>query len=305
MMKKALLIVLTILALTGCKRALVDHDTVRAAVSTQMKSYPESRLQDLYKSFFQDRFGPGHIISDRQSTLNHILSELASADTLMGPATEPCGWQGNYVRVNLSVIDDGLMTAEDLTDALIASAKEVTPEDIERWKTEWAEIETIIEKAYPDIPDLAADKTNIAQLLSSGQYAYHHSSAYNAAYHPHYRIIAKDLLKLNMPITVNLRYTGTNGSALKFAQEMVSSGTVAAIRAEEGNLKYEYFQSLDDPETILLIDSWTNQEAIDAHHATPMMAKIAELREKYDLHMSVERYVGIETPEGENKFIRQ
>ena len=197
MMKKALLIVLTILALTGCKRALVDHDAVRAAVSTQMKSYPESRLQDLYKSFFQDRFGPGHIISDRQSALNYILSELASADTLVGPATEPCGWQGNYVRVNLSVINDGLMTAEDLTDALMASAKEVAPEDIERWKIEWAEIEAIIEKAYPDIPDLAADKTKIAQLLSSGEYAYHHSSAYNSAYHPHYRIIAKELVILN------------------------------------------------------------------------------------------------------------
>lgn len=304
-MKKALLIVLTILALTGCKRALVDHDAVRAAVSTQMKSYPESRLPDLYKSFFQDRFGPGHIISDRQSALDYILSELASADTLMGPATEPCGWQGNFVRVNLSVIADWQTSAEALTDALMASAKEVAPEDIERWKIEWAEIESIIEKSYPDIPDLAADKTKIAQLLSSGQYAYHHSAAYNAAYHPHYRIIAKESVKLNMPITVNLRYTGTNGNALKFAQEMISSGTVAAIRAEEGNLKYEYFQSLDDPETILLIDSWTNQEAIDAHHASPMMAKIAELREKYDLHMTVERYNSAETPKGENMFIRE
>ena len=304
-MKKALLIVLTILALTGCTRALVDHDAVRAAVSTQMKSYPESRLPDLYKSFFQDRFGPGHIISDRQSALDYILSELASADTLMGPATEPCGWQGNFVRVNLSVIADGQTSAEALTDALMASAKEVAPEDIERWKIEWAEIESIIEKSYPDIPDLAADKTKIAQLLSSGQYAYHHSAAYNAAYHPHYRIIAKESVKLNMPITVNLRYTGTNGNALKFAQEMISSGTVAAIRAEEGNLKYEYFQSLDDPETILLIDSWTNQEAIDAHHASPMMAKIAELREKYDLHMTVERYNSAETPKGENMFIRE
>ena len=109
----------------------------------------------------------------------------------------------------------------------------------------------------------------------------------------------------DMPITVNIRYTGANGNALKFAEEMIASGTVNAIRAEEGNLRYEYFQSLDDPETILLIDSWANQEAIDKHHATPMMATIAALREKYDLHMTVERYTNVDTPEAENRFIRK
>ena len=108
-----------------------------------------------------------------------------------------------------------------------------------------------------------------------------------------------------MAITVNLRYTGTNGNARKFAEEMTASGTVAAIRAEAGNLRYEYYQSLDNPETILLIDSWGNQEAIDIHHASPMMATIAALREKYDLHMTVERYITAETPETDNRFIRE
>ena len=115
----------------------------------------------------------------------------------------------------------------------------------------------------------------------------------------------EDKQEKNMSITVNLRYTGVDGNAKKFAEEMVSSGTVAAIRAEKGNLRYEYFQSLDDPETILLIDSWADQEAIDAHHATPMMNTIAKLREKYDLHMTVERYTIVKTPETENKFIRK
>lgn len=106
-------------------------------------------------------------------------------------------------------------------------------------------------------------------------------------------------------ITVNLRYTGKDGVARKFAEEMTSSGTVAAIRAEDGNLRYEYYQPLDDPETILLIDSWEDQAAIDAHHASPMMATIAALREKYDLHMTVERFVGIENNETDGRFIRK
>ena len=108
-----------------------------------------------------------------------------------------------------------------------------------------------------------------------------------------------------MAITVNLRYTGKDGAARKFAEEMTTNGTVAAIRAEAGNLRYEYYQSLDNPETVLLLDSWEDQAAIDVHHASPMMATIASLREKYDLHMTVERFIRAETPESEDRFIRK
>ena len=105
-------------------------------------------------------------------------------------------------------------------------------------------------------------------------------------------------------ITVNLYYRGVNGSARKFAEEMESSGIADAIRAEAGNLRYQYFQPMDDPETVLLIDSWTDQAAIDAHHASPMMKQLAELREKYDLHMTAERFVSDELGSDET-FIRK
>ena len=109
-----------------------------------------------------------------------------------------------------------------------------------------------------------------------------------------------------MSITVNIWYKGENGAARKFAEEMISGGTVDDIRNEAGNLKYEYFQSLDDPETILLIDSWEDQKAIDIHHASSMMKTIIDLRQKYDLHMTVERYKSDDSmPESDNSFIRK
>ena len=105
-------------------------------------------------------------------------------------------------------------------------------------------------------------------------------------------------------ITVNLYYKGSNGSARAFAEEMEASGIAANIRREPGNLRYQYFQPLDDPETVLLIDSWTDQAAIDAHHASPMMTQLAALREKYDLHMAVERFVSEDIGKDE-RFIRK
>lgn len=110
-----------------------------------------------------------------------------------------------------------------------------------------------------------------------------------------------------MAITVNIYYSGVDGSAKKFAEEMVSSGVVDAIRAEKGNRRYDYFYPMEDAETVLLIDSWTDQSAIDAHHASPMMAQIAALREKYGLHMKVERYVSDEAgiPDADKAFIKE
>lgn len=110
-----------------------------------------------------------------------------------------------------------------------------------------------------------------------------------------------------MAVTVNIYYRGTDGNARKFAEEMVSSGVVDAIRGEMGNLRYEYFFPMEDEETVLLIDSWKDQCSIDEHHASAMMEKIIELREKYNLHMRVERYMSDEAgvPETDKAFIRE
>ena len=108
-----------------------------------------------------------------------------------------------------------------------------------------------------------------------------------------------------MSLTVNLYYTGVNGAARAFAEEMEKSGLDAAIRAEDGNERYEYFFPMDDSETVLLIDRWRDQAALDRHHASPMMKSLAALREKYDLHMRAERYAALEEEKGDEAFIRK
>lgn len=110
-----------------------------------------------------------------------------------------------------------------------------------------------------------------------------------------------------MSIIVNLYYTGMEGNARRFAEEMESSGMADAIRSESGNEGYEYFFPMKDEKTVLLIDRWKDQQSIDLHHESSMMKKITELREKYDLHMTVERYIpgteGVSLTD--SKFIRR
>lgn len=107
-----------------------------------------------------------------------------------------------------------------------------------------------------------------------------------------------------MSITIHIYYTGQDGNARKFAEEMMARGIVDDIRNEKGNIRYEYFLPMEDDETVLLVDSWENQQAIDIHHHTPMMQKIMQLREKYSLHMRVERYVSEEVPKVDKEYIK-
>ena len=108
-----------------------------------------------------------------------------------------------------------------------------------------------------------------------------------------------------MSVIINLFYSGEGDNARRFAEEMEKSGVADEIRREDGNLGYRYFVALDDPSTVLLVDSWRDQAALDAHHASPMMAKIAALREKYDLHMTAMRFESQRSPDGDEKFLRK
>ena len=93
-----------------------------------------------------------------------------------------------------------------------------------------------------------------------------------------------------MNLIINIYYTGKDGSAKKFVEEMISSGLVAKIREEEGNLGYEYFFPEEDKETVLLIDKWRSSDDLDHHHKSEMMGEMVKLRDKYHLKMRVEQY---------------
>lgn len=93
-----------------------------------------------------------------------------------------------------------------------------------------------------------------------------------------------------MSLTVNIFYSGKDGAAIKFANEVIASGLINRIRAEEGNLGYEYYLSIENKEEVLLIDKWVNQEALDKHHKSIMMEEINKLRNKYNLRLKIYKY---------------
>ena len=67
------------------------------AVTYQMEMYPKSTLRDLYKNFFQDHFGPGHIIANDEAADKYLRQELSSVAEYEGTDYEFAGYRGNMV----------------------------------------------------------------------------------------------------------------------------------------------------------------------------------------------------------------
>lgn len=197
-MKYRLIFLFPLFLLLGCQPS-----PEKTAIDRQLRDYPESRVQDIYKSFCQDNLGPGHLIPDPQSARDYLESELrtfredldSSRYDVPSIMYYPVGNNGNYVRVDLSVVLDGLVCKEAYLDAFVRSANEGKRLTEEQWVAKWREVEKTIRKDFPDIPNAREDLEEIDSYVEKGNLIMHHSEAFSETYHPHYRIIAKDIFE--------------------------------------------------------------------------------------------------------------
>ena len=198
---RILSLLVAVVLLGGCQA-----DPVRQAIARQLADYPETRVLDLYKSFCQDNLGPEHLIANVESARNYLESELqtyredlaAARYPVPAQRAVPVGDQGNYVRVDLSTVLDGILTPEAYLDAFVRSAnegKKVTPE---QWIAKWQEVAGTIRKHFPDIPDAEKDLAALDALIAEGHLIISHSPVFRDTYHPHYRIIARDIFEQEM-----------------------------------------------------------------------------------------------------------
>ena len=174
-----------------------DQFSIEGFINRQLQTYPKSRLLDIYKSCFQDYMGAEHLVSDRQSVKAYLDDELntTSLDDLMPWYYEPCGIDSSYYRVSIRAIKEGIITEDQLLDAFIRSANSETRPSVESWSERWHMIIGTIDHMKLDLPNCQEDKQFVDSVLSVGKYAISHSPEYREAYHPHYRIVERNLFE--------------------------------------------------------------------------------------------------------------
>lgn len=190
-----LFLLITFICAAAAQIKCVDAASVRSAVERMVADYPHSTLQDIYKSFFQDNFGPGHAVPDSAQVAACLHGELAKVERLDVPMYEPTGCNGNYYRVSLAAIASGKLQANALLSAFLRSVRAVQPSEVAAWAKEWEQIEGIIAAMELSLPNYDTDAVAINEILATGHYAVHHSRLYNEHYAPHYRIVAKDIFE--------------------------------------------------------------------------------------------------------------
>ena len=193
-MNKLLLYTAVVLLLFSSCQSSQEHK-IEQYLHTFVSQYPACTLQDIYKGCFQDVFGPAHILSSRDAAKNYILRELSMATQLQGPVYEPCGWQGNFYRVNLSVIKNGKLTVDELVDALMDSAENIDTTLTTKFIEDWHTTQSVVKRVIPDLQGYSRDSLFLDSLLNQKHYVVHHSATFNEHYQPHYRIIRKDVFE--------------------------------------------------------------------------------------------------------------
>lgn len=187
-----IILYLFLFSLLSCDNT-VHEKQIKNFIESELKYYPEAQLVDLYKNYFQDAYGPGHIVPDTLHAGKYLDWELQQknwTDTLLYQAL---GINHDYYRINLNLVKNGSIPRDTMLFALVESAPLARKPTMEDWKKEWSKVLAVIKKDYPNIPNLEEDEKRINEVFSKDDVVMHHSNHYVETYNPHYRIVHRSV----------------------------------------------------------------------------------------------------------------
>ena len=256
---------------------ILSAQDIQGFVTKQMQTYPKSRLLDIYKSCFQNYMGAEHLVSDKERVKAYLDEELQTTnlDDLMPWYYEPCGVNGQYVRVSIRTIKENLMTEDALLDAFIRSANSEKRPTVESWRDKWQEIIGTIDQMELNLPNYQQDREFIDSILSVGKYAISHSPEYREAYRPHYRIVEKGIFKNEIKpviesktMVVRIAEIEVHPHYLKEYLEAARNVGAESVKKEPGVICIFPNQMTEDENKIRIVEIYRNKEAYEHHLKT-------------------------------------
>ena len=242
-----------------------------------MQTYPKSRLLDIYKSCFQDYMGAEHLVSDRERVKAYLDEELqtTSFDDLMPWYSEPCGVNGQYIRVSIRAIKENMIAEDVLLDAFIRSANSDRRPAVESWRDRWHKIVGTIDQMELNLPNFQQDRAFIDSILSVGKYAISHSPEYRKAYRPHYRIVEKGIFENEIKpviesktMIVRIAEIEVHPQYLKEYLEAARNVGAESVKKEPGVICIFPNQMTEDENKIRIVEIYRNKEAYEHHLKT-------------------------------------
>ncbi|MDA3814520.1 MAG: hypothetical protein PF570_09760 [Candidatus Cloacimonetes bacterium] len=163
-------------------------DRITKLTISEFKLHPKSQLIDYYKLFFQGTFGPEHIISSKSSTREFLRNELEGSSIFEEKDYQNISYINEFYRVNLNVINIGMISFNDFLDAFLKSVEVKNELSHNEWLEQWENIEKQIFMMKIPIENIEQQSIELWKIIKSKQLV-SHSNIYRTAYSPHYRLI--------------------------------------------------------------------------------------------------------------------
>lgn len=91
-------------------------------------------------------------------------------------------------------------------------------------------------------------------------------------------------------LVLNVIFKCAPGTREELRDLVRAEGIDVASRNEEGNFKYEFFMSTEEPDDILLIEWWKDVDAWMAHRTLPHYKKLDEIKKGRVLSAEIRKY---------------
>ena len=91
-------------------------------------------------------------------------------------------------------------------------------------------------------------------------------------------------------IVLNVTYKCKPDMRDEFLEMIMTNGIDVASRAETGNIKYDYYMPVESEDEMLLVEKWTDADALASHSKQPHFVKLGELKREYVIDTIIERF---------------
>ncbi len=91
-------------------------------------------------------------------------------------------------------------------------------------------------------------------------------------------------------IVLNVTYKCKPDLREEFLETIMTEGIDDASRAEEGNLKYDYYMPVNDENEMLLVEKWADSEAVALHSKQPHFKRLGELKPQFVTDTVIEKF---------------
>ena len=82
-------------------------------------------------------------------------------------------------------------------------------------------------------------------------------------------------------IVLNVTYKCKPDMRDEFLEAICAEGIDDACRAEDGNIKYDYYKPVDGSDDLLLVEKWRDADALAAHGRQDHFVRLGEMEDEF------------------------